>query len=59
MRPSLAADNSAFIFVPNVEVRMEAQHSCPHLSLYDLREFSALSFYINESSVIERSYLTT
>ena len=36
MRPALKADNSAILVVPNVKVRMEAQHSLPHLSLHDL-----------------------
>ena len=32
VRPELTADNSAVPVGPNVQVRMEAQHSVPHLS---------------------------
>jgi hypothetical protein len=36
VRPARRANNSAFLVVPNVKIRMEAQHSIPPLSLHDL-----------------------
>ena len=36
MRPTRRTDNFAVLVVPNVEIRMEAELSIPHLSLYDL-----------------------
>ena len=36
VRPARRADNSVVLVVPNVRVRLEAQHSIPHLSLHDL-----------------------
>jgi hypothetical protein len=36
VRPARVADNCAVLVVPNVKVRMEAQHSIAPLSLYDL-----------------------
>ena len=36
MQPARTADNSAVFVVPNVKVRMEAQHSIPPMSLHDL-----------------------
>jgi hypothetical protein len=49
--PALTADNSAVIFVPNVEVRKEAQHSCsppPPLSLHNLLQESFTFYNIYE-----------
>jgi hypothetical protein len=36
VRPARTADNSAVLIVPNVKVRMEAQHSIPPLIILDL-----------------------
>ena len=36
MRPVCTADNSAVLVVPNVSVRMEAQHSVSSPGLHDL-----------------------
>ena len=36
MRPARGADSSAVLVVPNVKVRVKAEHSTPPLSLYDL-----------------------
>ena len=40
VHPVHSADNSAILVVPNVKVRMEAQHSIPLLSLHDLLQES-------------------
>jgi hypothetical protein len=39
------ADNSAVLVVPNVEVRMEAQHSIRPLSLHDFLWESFFTFF--------------
>ena len=36
MLPARTADNSTVLVVPNVNVRMETQHSVPPVSLHDL-----------------------
>ena len=55
MRPERRADNSAVLAVPNVKVRMEAQHSVSDLSLHDvLREsFTLLLIFPPSSSHID------
>jgi hypothetical protein len=47
--PALTADNSAVIFVPNVAVRTEAQHSCPPMSLRNLLQKSFTFYNIYEN----------
>jgi hypothetical protein len=42
------ADNSAVIIVPNVELRIEVQHSIPHLSLLHLLQESFTSLHSTE-----------
>jgi hypothetical protein len=40
VRPARVADSSAVLVVPNVKVRMEAQHYIPFLNLYDVLQES-------------------
>jgi len=45
VRPAHRADSSPVLAVPNVKVRMEAQHSIPALGLHEL--LGKTSFYIH------------
>ena len=57
MGPALTANNSAVRIVPNVKVRMEAQHSVPTLGLHDLPLGKSLPLQIVNKTVFIRRQL--
>jgi hypothetical protein len=47
VRPTSRRDRSAVLVIPNVNIRMEAQHSIPPLSLHDdLRDSFTLRYVL-------------
>jgi hypothetical protein len=56
VQPARTADDSAVLVVPNVKVRMEAQHSFPPLSLRDLlwESFTLMNQLIFERLMISK-----
>ena len=55
VRPVREANNSAVLFVPNVKVRMEAEHSMLPLSLHHLLREIFLK-YVNQIKIMTHIY---
>jgi len=52
MRPARSSDHSAVLIVPNVKIRMEAQHSSPSVSLRELlrENFTFFTFFSHRAA---------